>query len=93
MQAPDRPDPRGAKVETPIHKLWSFFATNPGVSGSRGNLSFEDWTMDKRTGTLVNNDLRIPMIETERAMETRIQEMIYDLLRQNQSGTVVPFRD
>lgn len=71
----------------------NFHGLSRSANGSRGNLSFEGWTMHKRTGTLVNNDLRIPMIETERAMETRIQEMIYDLLRQNQRGTVVPFRD
>lgn len=57
------------------------------------HVSFEDWTTHDRISTLVNNDLCILLIETERAMETRIQEMIYDLLRQNQSGTVVPFRD
>lgn len=70
----------------------NFHGLSQSANSSRGAQFFMDWTMHRRTGTLVNNDLRVPMIETERALEVRIQEMIYELLRQNQSGTVVPFR-
>lgn len=71
----------------------NFHPMSRAANTSRGNRRFSEWTEHKRTGTQVNPALREAMIPREEALEKEIQEIIYELLRQNQAGTGNPFRN
>ncbi|QBF33647.1 hypothetical protein [Thalassococcus sp. S3] len=73
----------------------NFHGLSRSANGSRQNLSFEDWTMHRSSGTPVNPELRAQMIAEEARMREVLQQRIYNLLREQQNGSTpqLPFRD
>lgn len=73
----------------------NFHGLSRSANASRGDLSFEDWTEYKRTGTPINPALRQRMIAEQARLEQVLQQRIYDLLRQQRQADAggLPFRE
>lgn len=73
----------------------NFHGLSRSANGSRGNKTFEEWTMHVKTGIPVTPELRQRMIAEEARMNEVIQRKIDELLHKQQSANNLgpPFRD